>query len=244
MKIAYYLLAGVWAGKDRQITNIDKCCDAIRVSVKCIRPALNSCDQNILDVQPKIQIVTNGPSDSYGFYANEATDTTICRTNTMKNGRWTYECDDFKGILADKNPVHIEYTSGGWELMSKTDSEVLDYQYTSEETKCIDHNASGYDYGGYDAYDHAFMSGTIQCLDVEFCGHAGAYSILVGAGSFECEKREKHRGEVHVCKATCDSGKKPRSRRARCRNFISKKFEKNGKSKYVWYNRHNKIDCS
>ena len=85
----------------------------------------------------------------------------------MKDGRWTYECDDFQGVLAQHNPVIIEYDSNsGWELKRKRDGFQLDYQYTTPGTVCIDHNGVAWDKPGDEYYDdREFMSGTMECLD-------------------------------------------------------------------------------
>jgi len=85
--------------------------------------------------------------------------------------------------------------------------------------------------------------GTLECLDPLYtCSKNGAHAKMLGAGYFDCEKREKgNKGFVHVCQAGCHSGKKIiGTSTTRC-----KTFEKMGKPAGAWNTRNDKlIDCS
>ena len=142
----------------------------------------------------------------------------------------------------------------------------FDYQASMSNSVCIDPDAYAYDYPGYENVEGpGFVEGTtMKCLDVEpttvpattepttepattepatepatpppvACDKTELMeNKLVGDGSFTCFTITK-------CEVTCNSGRRRKGpSRATC---LSK--DKRGKTKGVWYTKHDKtITCS
>jgi len=169
--------------------------------------------------------------------------------------------------MAAKNPVAIAWqpNASSWDLIKHktvdqhianlvTDdySYFTDYQMSQNASVCIDHDAYGFDFEEPDLDDYDYgaglVHGTLECLDVDKkrCEHSTASEKMTGAGSLECEKRTKWRGDVHVCKATCDSGEKPKGAKVtRCKTWGKVNYSRQTATKIgKWQTKNdNMINC-
>lgn len=85
------------------------------------------------------------------------------------------------------------------------------------------------------------MGDSLTDPEEEECDHAGASSMLIGSGTFDCVTRERNNGKrtVHTCTVTCDHGRRPKGpKNAKCRTWLNKDQPS------VWGTHNDKmIDC-
>ena len=128
-----------------------------------------------------------------------------------------------------KMNIDVQTYINNGDFTSHSDSgPVLDTQWIHDDSGsvCINHNGKGYDYEGGDGDTQFAWGGTLECLPEEtssdICDHEGAMSKLIGPGSFNCVKRQRTKGTVHICKVQCDEGYKIGRGKTvtRCKEFV------------------------
>jgi len=102
----------------------------------------------------------------------------ICDKTIFHEGRWYYDCQNFTGDFTQYNDISIVWDGWDWllvvgnsaqEYIDQTDYNynLVDAQYSTSETVCIDPDATSVDIPGEEHYgpQTALINGSLECLD-------------------------------------------------------------------------------